>query len=378
MLEQLSERIWIPYHVALEFQRNRLKVIAEQNKRFSEVRRTIEKARDSLSADLDKLQLQNRHSLTNPQPLTTGFKKLVDDFLAELGQLQETQQKLSAPDLLKIQIETLFAGRVGDPPKNQAAIDELYKQAGVRFKFKIPPGYQDADKDKDESDGYLHGGIIYKRKYGDYLVWKQILAHAKATNTKSVIFVTDDGKDDWWRKIDSDGPKTIGPRPEIIEEARLSASVEFLLLYNPESFLKYAKESLQAQVSEKTLNEVRDVSNTRSLNEILQIDQPADSDLQTQVYQVVRWPSNLILKLSPKHRRRFQKLREERHNDPNAQAVWDVIKEKCMEGDFEDATLFLNLWWHRRTGESDELPPLPPAPKVDSLKVLRPDPEKGF
>lgn len=267
VLGQLSERIWIPHHVALEFQRNRLKVIAEQNKRFAEVRRTIEKARSTLFADLEKLQLQKRHSLINPQSLISGFERLIADFFAELDRLQEAQQKLSGPDPLKSRIEALFDGRVGTPPKDQATIDELYNQAETRFKLKIPPGYQDAGKDKEEPDEHIHGGIIYKRKYGDYLVWQQLLAHAKASNAKSVIFVTDDGKDDWWRKIDSEGPKTIGPRPELIEEARLSSSVEFFLMYNPEGFLKYAKEFLKAQVSEETLKEVRDVSNTRSLRE---------------------------------------------------------------------------------------------------------------
>lgn len=268
VLEQLSERIWIPHHVALEFQRNRIKVIAEQSKRFSEVRRTIEKARSSLFSELEKLQLQKRHSLINPQPLTTGFESLVDNFLAELDRLQETQQKLTAPDPLKQKIETLFDGKVGSPPSNQTEIDDLYKQADTRFKLKIPPGYQDADKDKEEPDEHIHGGIIYKRKYGDYLVWKQLLDHSKVINSKYVIFVTDDGKEDWWRKIDSDGLKTIGPRPELIEEARTSAQVEILLMYSPEGFLKYAKEFLKAQVSEETLKEVRDISTTRSLREI--------------------------------------------------------------------------------------------------------------
>ncbi|AVS85366.1 hypothetical protein C8239_11875 [Paracidovorax avenae] len=268
VLSQLSGRIWIPHHVALEFQRNRLKVIAEQNKRFAEVRRTIEKARSSLFADLEKLQLQKRHSLINPQALTSGFEKLAGEFLTELDQLQETQQKLSAPDPLKKKIETLFDGRVGTPPSDQSAVDELYKQAEARFKFKIPPGYQDSEKDKDEPDEHIHGGIIYKRKYGDFLVWKQLLEHSKSVNAKSIIFVTDDGKEDWWRKIESDGPKTIGPRPELIEEARASALIETLLMYNPEGFLKYAKEFLKAPVSEETLKEVRDLSTTRSARDI--------------------------------------------------------------------------------------------------------------
>lgn len=264
VLGQLTGRIWIPHHVALEFQRNRLNVIAEQNKRFTDVRRALEKARTNLFSDLEKLQLPKRHSLINPQPLTQGFEKLVGDFLAELNRLHETQQKVSGPDSLLEKIELLFDGHVGEPPKDQADVDELYKEAEKRFRLKIPPGFNDADKDKREHDEYIHSGIIYKRKFGDYIVWQQLLAHAKGTGLKSVIFVTDDGKEDWWWKIEADGLKTLGPRPELVEEARLSASVEAFLMYTPDGFLKYAKEFLKAQVSEETLNEVRDVSRTRS------------------------------------------------------------------------------------------------------------------
>lgn len=265
VLSKLADRIWIPHHVALEFQRNRLKVIAEQNRRFADVRRTIEKAQSTLIADFEKLQLHRRHSLINPQLLINGFGKLADDFLVDLKKLQETQQKLSEADPLKIKIEDLFFNRVGPAPTTQSEIDVLYKEAEARYKSKIPPGYQDADKDKDGPDEHISGGIVYKRKYGDFLVWHQLLANASSKKTKAVVFVTDDRKEDWWWKIDSDGPKTIGPRPELIEEAKLKASVESLLMYDPEGFLKYAKEFLQASVSEATLKEVRDVSTQRDL-----------------------------------------------------------------------------------------------------------------
>lgn len=268
VLEQLSARIWIPYHAALEFQRNRLTVIADQNKRFSDVRRTIEKSKVSLFSDLDKLQLQKRHSLINPQSLTKGFDKLVSDFLSELDKLEEAQQNLTSADPLLNKIEALFAGRVGSPPKSQEELNQLYDEAETRFKFKIPPGFQDAYKDSEESDEHIHQGIIYKRKFGDFLVWHQLLDYAKTNSLKSIIFVTDDGKDDWWWKIQADGTKTIGPRPELVEEANRIASISDFLMYNSEGFLKYAKEFLRAQVSDETINEVRDVSSVKSTMDI--------------------------------------------------------------------------------------------------------------
>jgi hypothetical protein len=267
VLGQLSTRIWVPHHVALEFQRNRLKVVADQNLRFSDVRRAIEKAQLSLSSDLDKLQLQKRHSLIDPEPLVTGLKKLADEFLLKLEELRKSQQPINQPDPLREKIQTLFHCRVGRTPQNQAEIDGVYKEADVRYKSKIPPGYQDSEKDKDSPDEHLHGGIIYKRKFGDYLVWVQMIAHAKEAGMKKLIFVTDDGKEDWWRKIDSDGVKTVGPRPELIGEAKHKGLVDTFLMYSPEGFLKYAKEFVQAQVSNETLDEVREVSVTKSISD---------------------------------------------------------------------------------------------------------------
>jgi hypothetical protein len=99
------------------------------------------------------------------------------------------------------------------------------------------------------------------------LIWNQILSHAKSANLKSVIFITDDGKEDWWKILESDGPKKIGPRPELKDEARKLSSIESFLMYSPESFLQYAREFLRAQVSDETLKEVRDISTTKSLGE---------------------------------------------------------------------------------------------------------------
>ena len=37
----ISDRIWIPYHVALEFQRNRLIVISEQKELFAKTKKAL-------------------------------------------------------------------------------------------------------------------------------------------------------------------------------------------------------------------------------------------------------------------------------------------------------------------------------------------------
>ncbi len=261
---KLSDRIWIPHHVALEFQRNRFNVIADQNKRFTQVRKAIDAANNTLRKELDTLQLNRRHSLINPDPLISGFEKLVQEFLSDLDNIQKEQQKISALDPLKAKIEALFDGRVGNPPASQDEVEKIYKTAGERYSLEIPPGYLDGKKDKDGPDEHVHGGIVYKRKYGDYLIWRQLLDYIGENSIDSVVFVTDDAKSDWWWIVESDGPKTLGPRPELVDEALSKGSLSSFMMYNPERFLSYAKSFVAADVSTETLEEVRDISMVRS------------------------------------------------------------------------------------------------------------------
>jgi hypothetical protein len=262
VLDEIATRVWIPYHVALEFQRNRLAVIAEQVRRFSEVKRTVEKAKTGLTTELTKLKLQDRHSLIDPEPLLSGFEKLTQTFLGELGNLEKDQQTLSGEDQLKNKLEALFSTRVGAAFTKQEQLDALHKEGEARYKFKIPPGFEDDSKDSKEPDEFMHAGLIYKRKYGDFIIWQQMLQHCKSTGIKSLIFVTDDAKEDWWRVLDVDGPKTIGPRAELINEARRVGEIEHFLMYSPSKFLAHAKGTLQAPVSDDAIQEVKDISST--------------------------------------------------------------------------------------------------------------------
>ena len=257
---KLADRVWIPHHVALEFQRNRLTVIAAQGKRFSEIRKVIDKTKLELTNGIKHLQLTKRHTLIDPEPLTTGFDKLTADFLSELDKLQENQQALNAQDPVKDRVEQIFDGRVGIASSSQEDVDKKNKIAEARYKAKIPPGYMDDGKDKDEPDDFYHHGIMYKRKYGDYFVWRQILEYAESSQQKKIIFITDDAKEDWWKIIDLDGPKTLGPRAELIDEATNVGRLDTFLMYKPESFLKFANEFLAAKISNETLKEVHEVS----------------------------------------------------------------------------------------------------------------------
>jgi hypothetical protein len=260
VLDTLADKIWIPHQVALEFYRNRLTVIGEQIKRFSDVKKLVTDSHQTLVKNLNSLELKKRHSVIDPAPLLAGYQLALEDFQKSLDNLLSSQQKLTGSDHLRDRIEALFSGKVGEPINSQEELALLYKQADERFKLKIPPGYMDDGKDEKGSDEYLSGGLIHKRKYGDFVLWNQLLSYAKRADKKSIIFITDDTKEDWWWQLDVNGEKTIGPRPELRDEAKRIGGVDALLMYGSETFLKYAAKLLEAEITVEALDEVREVS----------------------------------------------------------------------------------------------------------------------
>lgn len=265
ILKNLKDRIWIPHHVALEFHRNRISVIATQGNGFKEIREILNNTTNKLRDEIYQLGLHNRHTLINAENLIKDVETLKVNFIKELANLEGSQQKINDPDPIKNDLDDLFLEKVGPAYTEQKRIDELSKLAETRYKLKIPPGYKDDPKDKNKPDDFIHNGVIYKRKYGDYIAWNQILEKAQTLDSKQLIFVTDDGKEDWWYKLNAEGSSlNLGPRVELIDEAIKIGDLKAFLMYKPEGFLKYAKEFLAATVSDESLNEARQVSTTNT------------------------------------------------------------------------------------------------------------------
>lgn len=259
-LKTLKARVWIPYQAALEFQRNRLTVIGEQYSRLGSLTSGVKKSIAAVSAEVGKHFAGRSNPLVDSTEFLSEIEKAATKFYREVEKARKKLPSLTESDKVKILLESLFEGNVGAAPATQAELDSIYKLAEERFKAKQPPGYLDADKAKDGDGVFIHKGVRYQKKYGDYVLWKQLLVQAKAVAAKEVIFVTDDRKEDWWWSIDSEGNKTIGPRHELVEEALMEAGLKVFLMYQPDRFLEYAKKNLKVTVSDDAVKEVRNIS----------------------------------------------------------------------------------------------------------------------
>lgn len=259
-LETLAGRLWLPYHAALEYQRNRLAIVAEQKKRFVDVRNMIEDAKQNLLTQINNLQLKKRHSSIEVEEFVEGFETLSKTFLEKLEKLDADQKNVSDEDHIRMHIDKIFSGNFASTPFDQKKLDEIYKEGESRYLIEMPPGYKDIKKEKSsEPDSFQYGGAVYKRKFGDLILWKQVIEYAKEKAIKHLVFLTDDEKEDWWWIVESQGKKKIGPRPELVEEISREGGVDGFYMYNSEQFLQYSKQYLQADISEESIAQVREV-----------------------------------------------------------------------------------------------------------------------
>lgn len=242
-LSALKTRLFIPHQAAREFLRNRLSVTAGQANEYT-------KAIEKLSELASTLSDRRRHPYLEEAELP-NFNETVDRIRGQLeSQKTALLGRLSHDEILEF-IEQVFAGRTGKPFED-TRLAEIAAEGEKRYAARMPPGFEDAKKD-DAGDPY--------RKYGDLVLWKQIIAHAKETS-KPVLFITDDSKEDWWLKQSG---RTIGPRTELREEFIADAKQDFWM-YTVDKFVEEAAKVTKTEVSEKAIAEIVEVrQETRSL-----------------------------------------------------------------------------------------------------------------
>jgi hypothetical protein len=84
-----------------------------------------------------------------------------------------------------------------------------------------------------------------------------LIQHVKEAQSKAVLLVTADRKEDWWWREQG---KTVGPHPELIREIQRCAGVELFWMYSSDQFMEHAKKYSAATVSNESVAEIKQVS----------------------------------------------------------------------------------------------------------------------
>lgn len=272
--EGFNTRIWIGFQVILEFLNNRYEAISDQKNKFNTVRGLLEDSMSqyeeifsSLSKELSKLKLKQRHSLIDPdkfindENIGSGLK-FIEDFLEDLQSLENRQSDVNDIDNIKDIVLEIFKNKIGEG-FTKKELDEIYKNGEKRYAESIPPGY----KDKSKTGSYLVENREFIRKFGDLILWKEIIEKAKTDKIKHIVLVTGDVKEDWW--FEKRGKK-LGPRKELLNEIYTDApELETFHLYDTSSFLRHAKSEFELSISDSSISETKDLIERSRRNRII-------------------------------------------------------------------------------------------------------------
>jgi uncharacterized protein YutE (UPF0331/DUF86 family) len=174
---------------------------------------------------------------------STSFDEFRKTFEKEVNQKKATLEASLVNDEILTQFEIFFKTT---KPFSFNEIMQIISEGEIRYRNRIPPGYMD-DEDK-----------IGFQKFGDLIVWKDILRNT-VFEKQDVILVTNDMKEDWWQI--SDKSRSNLPRYELIKEIYDTTGKSFWM-YDMNQFLFKSKKYLQTEIQKETIDDV-----THTINE---------------------------------------------------------------------------------------------------------------
>jgi len=240
LIEKLSDKICLPHQAALEYNRNRYEVIADQEKIYKEfILKLNQIEKDLKSTSKPPFLSKKNHN---------AMQKVFSNVNSEVEESIDKYCNYLKKDEIFDKVSTVFKGKI-TKPFSDSEMEDIFKEGVKRYEMKQPPGYEDEKTKKDN------------RKYGDLILWKQIIQVAKEKKIP-IILITDERKEDWWWKI-KDG-RNMGPRHELVNEIKQEADVDFHM-YSSERFMSYGVRYLKEQVNKKVIEELQEMARTERL-----------------------------------------------------------------------------------------------------------------
>ncbi len=243
LIEENFYKIWLPNQVVQEFNDNHQRVRNSAYSKFKQVPKA-----------LTAVVLEAKQSFKKKIDVYKSYRfPYIDDLEREIDKsIKCIEQEIeSYQNKVKSEIDNNKA--MIDEDKVKGVIEELHHKNGIgkrfttkelltiyregeeRYKYKVPPGYMDSAKEKESYTGNKNSPV---KKFGDLIIWKEILRHAKKKKT-SVVFVTLETKEDWWSLDEK--KQIIGVREELMYEFSEYSSNK-LIVIDPATLEKHVSQ----------------------------------------------------------------------------------------------------------------------------------------
>ncbi|WP_174801017.1 PIN-like domain-containing protein [Martelella limonii] len=230
-------KLFLPEQAASEFFKNRLNEISNQGKSYDNSISTIDRLIEDLRGKMGHPFL--------PESIHDKLVSVLEEGKVSLKIERDNHLKRLSKDSILLALDEIFEDRLGEPLPDEI-LQEILSTGQTRMEAKVPPGYEDFPKIKEPKTDYEK-----RSNFGDYILWKQLIQHSSEVK-RPLVFVTDDNKEDWWLRVHG---RTIGPRPELIEEFKRESQQE-ILIYKSDQFLRYAFNELNENISQNTISEL--------------------------------------------------------------------------------------------------------------------------
>ncbi|MGV9786400.1 PIN domain-containing protein [Streptomyces sp. NPDC003435] len=249
VLRQLKGRLWIPHQVAAEYYNRRVDAVKEHLALYESIPSKLEEQKTKALQELHAFAKRCSMDFAAKKQLTTPIEHA---FSVVNKQIEEQRkafdlslERVINSDPVLAALGEIFDGKTGVPFDGDKE-NELLGEFQRRATEKIPPGYKDSNKPENP--------------HGDFFVWEQLIAEC-AGESESLLFVTNDAKEDWVRR---EAGLIVGARPELVHEFRQRCGADFLITQLGR-FLQVAKEELGASISESTVAQAENITTRQSI-----------------------------------------------------------------------------------------------------------------
>lgn len=265
--EKISGRLWIPQHVKFEYLKNRENTLKKpieekyqklESEQIKTISNNIKDIRKKITDFANHTKKQDIHPYID-NTITSTFENAFQDFeklFLEFKSKVELEFKIREDEINAFAIhDTVFESlnsyfEVGKEYSYPQLL-QIIEEGELRYRNQIPPGYKDGPKKE---------GI---QKYGDLIIWKQIIDFASQKG-KPIVFITNDVKDDWcYHYKRSNETRIDRPREDLVREIRDSAGVDFLM-YTFSQFLYSARELLGTKINQEVIEEAKSTNLTNN------------------------------------------------------------------------------------------------------------------
>ena len=116
ILERISDKIWVPYHVILEYQRRRLSVVSDEKAIFQTINTNLEKIISVFESNFSNLKLDRRFPALNEktEELHTDIKELISNYKKTVAHWDKKQPCVRGHDKIRTKLDSIFEDKIGN------------------------------------------------------------------------------------------------------------------------------------------------------------------------------------------------------------------------------------------------------------------------